>query len=96
MVFKRKISYTFSGQATLNDHGVSLRSLLSPCNVTNNRPIDGDKSALYFGVGVCPTNVFLSDVAKPCLPKRGFGCLRRPEVGIGRQTARSHMQVVAI
>ena len=24
---------------------------------------------------------------KPCLPKRGFGCLRRPEVGIGRQTA---------
>jgi hypothetical protein len=39
---------------------VSLRSLLSPCNVTNNRPIGGDKSALYFGVGVCPTNVFLA------------------------------------
>jgi hypothetical protein len=33
---------------------VSLRSLLSPCNITNNRPIGGDKSALYFGVGVCP------------------------------------------
>ena len=39
---------------------VSLRSLLSPCNITNNRPIGGDKSALYFGVGVCPTNVFLA------------------------------------